>query len=47
MGVPPELAHGSLRFSLSKETTPQELDEAAGIVIESVKRLGESMPRPG
>jgi cysteine desulfurase len=44
MGVPPEIAHGSLRFSLSKETTEEEVDEAARIVVESVKRLAESMP---
>jgi cysteine desulfurase len=47
MGVPPELAHGSLRFSLSKETTEKEVDDAAAIVVESVKRLAESMPRAG
>lgn len=44
MGVPPEIAHGSLRFSLSKETTQDEVDEAAAIVAESVKRLRVSMP---
>lgn len=44
MGVPPEIAHGSLRFSLSKETTQAEVDEAAAIVVESVKRLRVSMP---
>ena len=39
MGIPPEIAHGSLRFSLSKETTPKELGQAAAITIECVKRL--------
>lgn len=39
MGIPPEEAHGSLRFSLSLETTRAEMDEAARIVIESVARL--------
>ncbi len=44
MGVAPELAHGSLRFSLSRETTGDEIDEGAGAVIECVKRLRSSMP---
>lgn len=44
MGIPPEIAHGSLRFSLGKDTTAQELDSAAAIVIEAVRTLGRSMP---
>ncbi|MGD9690222.1 MAG: cysteine desulfurase family protein [Phycisphaerales bacterium] len=44
MGVPPERAHGSVRFSLSRETTPDELAEAAGIVGEVMARLRASMP---
>lgn len=39
MGVPAEVAHGSLRFSLSRETTEAEIDEAADILIEAVRRL--------
>lgn len=39
MGIPPELAHGSLRFSLSGETTEGEVDEAAGVVAECAARL--------
>jgi cysteine desulfurase len=45
MGIPAEIAHGSIRFSLSKETTPQELEAAAGIVVECVARLSQSLPR--
>lgn len=44
MGVPPEVAHGSVRFSLSRNSTEEEVEQAAGIVIECVKRLGVSMP---
>ncbi len=39
MGVPEAQAHGSLRFSLSRETTPTELNRAAGIVAEAVEKL--------
>lgn len=41
MGVPEVVAHGSVRFSLGKETTEAEVDEAAGIVVECVKRLDQ------
>jgi cysteine desulfurase len=44
MGVPAELAHGSLRFSLGRETTQGEIDEGARIVIECAKRLGAALP---
>ncbi len=47
MGVPREIAHGSLRFSLSKHTTPAEIDEAAGIVVDCVRRLRESLAAAG
>jgi cysteine desulfurase len=43
MGIAPEVAHGSLRFSLSRYTTAAEIDEAAGIVIECVLRLRSSL----
>lgn len=39
MGIPPVLAHGSLRFSLSRFTTQDEVDEAADIVVQSAKKL--------
>src|SRR5262249_4379205 len=39
MGVPPELAHGSVRFSIAKDTTRSDLDQAAKIVTECVTRL--------
>jgi cysteine desulfurase len=42
MGVPEPVAHGSLRFSLSRDTTEAEIEAAARIVIESVERLARS-----
>ncbi|MEY3022902.1 MAG: Cysteine desulfurase [Planctomycetota bacterium] len=39
MGVEPEVAHGSLRFSLSRETTDEECARAAEIVVGSIERL--------
>lgn len=43
MGVPEEVAHGSVRFSLSRHTTRAELDDAAATVIRCVQRLRTSM----
>jgi len=43
MGIPEERAHGSLRFSLSKHTTRDEIDRAAQTVIECVRTLSRSM----
>lgn len=39
MGISPEKAHGSVRFSLSRETTQEELDHAAQIIIEVIAKL--------
>jgi len=44
MGIAPEIAHGSLRFSLCRHTTREELRDAAAILAECVARLRESMP---
>jgi len=41
-GVGPELAHGSIRFSLGRETTEQEIDYTLGVipgVIERVRKM--------
>ncbi len=43
MGVPEERAHGSLRFSIGKDTTEDEIDRAAELVVECVSRLSRSM----
>ncbi len=40
MGVDEEVAHGSVRFSLSRDTTEDELREAAETVVECARRLG-------
>jgi len=42
MGVPRDEAHGSLRFSLSRETTPAEIDRAIEIVAACIGRLRKS-----
>ncbi|MHC4768382.1 MAG: cysteine desulfurase NifS, partial [Planctomycetota bacterium] len=43
MGIPPRLAHGSIRFSLSRETTEQEIDRSVEIVTDVVARLRSSL----
>lgn len=42
MHLPPERTLGSIRFSLSRETTDAEIDEAIEIVIDVVRRLQRS-----
>lgn len=39
MGVPDDLAHGSVRFSIGRTTTPEEADAAAAIVHECAAKL--------
>ena len=43
MGIPPELAHGSIRFSLSRETTEEEIDRALEIIPAVIDKLRASM----
>ena len=43
MGVERSLAHGALRFSLSRETSQEDLDQATEVICESVERLRRSM----
>jgi len=40
MGVPLEYAMGTVRFSVGRMTTPEELDEAVKVVVDAVSRLG-------
>ncbi len=42
MNVPPDIAHGSLRFSLSRFTSDEEITEAARIVLECAAKLRTS-----
>jgi cysteine desulfurase len=45
MGVAPEVAHGSIRLSLSRETTWEEVRRGAQVIVDVVARVGASMPR--
>jgi len=45
MGVPPDVAHGSIRLSLSRETNESEIDAAIDIVTDAVTRLGRTLPQ--
>ena len=42
MGIAPEVAHGSIRFSLARTTTAPQLEEAAMRVIAAIERLASS-----
>ena len=44
LGVGDELAHSSIRFSLGRFTTEQDVDEAADEIIRTVRRLREMSP---
>jgi len=39
MGIPPEVAHGSLRFSLGRTTTEAQVTDAAAVVVECARKL--------
>jgi len=43
MGVPAERAHGSVRFSLSRETTEHEIDQAIEIIPAVIEKLRGAM----
>lgn len=42
MGIEEHLAHGSLRFSMCKDTTKDELERAASVMADCVKQLTKS-----
>jgi cysteine desulfurase len=44
MGLPPERARASLRFSLGKQNTAADVDFALGLLPEAVARLRELSP---
>ncbi|MCK5491000.1 MAG: cysteine desulfurase [Candidatus Pacebacteria bacterium] len=41
MGISPEIAHASIRFTLGKETTKDEIDYTLKTLVEKIKRLRE------
>jgi cysteine desulfurase len=45
MGVPEHIAHGSIRLSLSRDTTIDEIDSAAPIIASAVERLSGTTAR--
>ena len=45
MGISAERAHGSLRFSLGKKTTPEEIDYAIKVLPEVIKKLRAMAPK--
>jgi cysteine desulfurase len=44
MGMPPERARGSLRFSLGKQNTPEDIEFALSLIPQTVARLRELSP---
>ena len=44
IGLPHEIAHGSLRLSLSEETTMEEADKVVDVLKESIARLRSMSP---
>jgi cysteine desulfurase len=46
MGVPPQLAHGSLRLSLGRGTVEADVDAVLEVLPEIVARLRAMAPRP-
>jgi len=44
IGVPPEICHGSICFSLGKESTAEEVDFVVGVMPGIVRRLWEMSP---
>ncbi len=44
MGVKEEVAHGSVRFSISRETKDEEIDRALAVVPEVVGKLYKTLP---
>ena len=44
MGLSPERAHASIRFSLGKQNTPEDLEYALALIPETITRLRELSP---
>ena len=46
LGIPPNVARGSVRFSLGSENTDEEVDYTADVLVEIVERLRDISPLP-
>jgi cysteine desulfurase len=44
MGIPFTAAHGSIRFSLSRYNTEEEIDKTVQVTVKSVERLRAISP---
>ena len=44
MGIDPIIAHGSVRFSLSRYTTQVEIDQAVSLISQVVTKLSKTLP---
>ena len=44
IGLPHEIAHGSLRLTLSEENTEEEIDYVVDAIVEIVERLRSMSP---
>jgi cysteine desulfurase len=44
IGVPPDLAHASIRFGVGRWTTEEEIDYASDLAVQAVQRLRENSP---
>jgi cysteine desulfurase len=44
MGIDPKIAHGAIRFSLSRYTTDAELDATLEVLPGVIQRLRSVMP---
>ncbi len=44
MGMPEPAAHGSVRFSLSRHTTDDELEQSTALIVQVVSKLKQTMP---
>jgi len=43
MGIPEEVAHGSIRFSFARDTTDAEIDDAVPVIEEVVRGIARTM----
>ncbi|UCF86451.1 MAG: cysteine desulfurase [Desulfobacteraceae bacterium] len=44
MGVPPKIGMGAIRFSVGRSNTIEQIEEAAGLIINQVKRMRDGRP---